>query len=244
MAFNPERQPELIRTEHRPRVEITGPTGPVLFLVAAFLLAFAPLIRGGNRPLPLMILEAAGLLGLGALIWSRSAGELRASVPPMAGWGIAILTLAPLVQMIPLPGGWWRLLPGHEDYARVLDLTQSAIDSGFRPLSMHARATEYSCLALIPCLAMFFLVQALERRQLRQLVRIFPGGRGLRSDPGHDAGRHRYRFRIQPGKPLWRRSGDGHLRQQESFCRAHGDGASGDDGPMGRRDPAAGEPAR
>ena len=163
----------MIGAEHRPRVEITGPTGPVLFLVAAFLLAFAPLIRAGNRPLPLMILEAAGLLGLGALAWSRSAGELRASVPPAAGWGIAILALAPIAQMIPLPAGWWRLLPGHEDYARVLDLTQPAIDSGFRPLSLHARATEYSWLALLPCLAMFFLVQALERRQVRQLVRIF-----------------------------------------------------------------------
>jgi len=31
----------------------TGPQGPVLFALVVFIVAFAPAIRGGNRPLPL-----------------------------------------------------------------------------------------------------------------------------------------------------------------------------------------------
>ena len=53
--------------------EVTGPQGPLLFLLAAFLLVFAPLILGGNRPLPLLVLEIAGLAGLAALFWQGSA---------------------------------------------------------------------------------------------------------------------------------------------------------------------------
>src|SRR5207237_7978310 len=64
------RQSELSGDSSAP-VETTGPEGPVLFWLAAILLLFAPLVRGGNRPLPLFVLELTGLAALAWVAWSR-----------------------------------------------------------------------------------------------------------------------------------------------------------------------------
>jgi O-antigen ligase len=133
------------------------------------MLAFAPLIRGGNRPMPLLILEAAGLLILAALAWSHALGGLR-HLPATLSWGAGILVVAPLAQLVPLPIAWWSALPGHEPYASALALTGPA---AMRPLTLHARATEYSWLVLIACVAMFVAVQTFDRVQVRRLVTIF-----------------------------------------------------------------------
>lgn len=133
------------------------------------MLAFAPLVRGGNRPMPLMILEAAGLLILAALAWSHAHGSLR-PLPATLRWGAGILVLAPLVQLLPLPISWWSMVPGHEPYASALAVTGTA---GMRPLTLHARATEYAWLVLLPCVAIFLAVQSFDRVQVRRLVTIF-----------------------------------------------------------------------
>jgi O-antigen ligase len=136
------------------------------------MLAFAPLIRGGNRPAPLMILEAAALLMLATLAWSHAVGEVRRRLPATLLWGVGILLIAPLVQLLPLPASWWSMLPGHEPYARALELAGDS-SSGLRPATLHASATEYAWLALLPCVAIFLAVQALDRAQIRRLVAIF-----------------------------------------------------------------------
>ena len=128
---------------------------------------FAPLVRGGNRPLPLMVLELAGLLGLAALAWSHERDARRTGMPQTLWWAVALLILAPLVQMIPLPAALWTMLPGHEPYAQTLEIAGAA---GMRPMSLHAHATQYAWLALIPCIAIFLLVQHLDRRQVRRLA--------------------------------------------------------------------------
>ena len=151
---------------------MTGPQGPVLFSIACFMLVFAPLIRGGNRPVPLMILEAAGLLALAAMAWSQALGAARRHLPSTLWWGIGILIVAPLLQMLPLPASWWNALPGHEAYARALEIAGAGA-SGMRPLTLHARATEYAWLALLPCLAVFLAVQTFDRVQIRRLVVVF-----------------------------------------------------------------------
>ena len=136
------------------------------------MLAFAPLIRGGNRPVPLMLLEAAALLMLAALAWSPAVGEVRRRLPPTLSWGIGILVAAPLVQLIPLPMSWWSILPGHEPYARALELAGDS-SPGLRAATLHAITTEYAWLALLPCVAIFLAVQAFDRAQIRRLVAIF-----------------------------------------------------------------------
>ena len=56
----------------------TGPAGPVLFGAACFVLVFAPLVRGGDRPLPLMALEIAALVMLLAMALMPSGPEIAA----------------------------------------------------------------------------------------------------------------------------------------------------------------------
>jgi O-antigen ligase len=155
----------------RSRWESTGPSGPVLFVVAALLLAFAPLVRGGNRPLPLMLLESGALFGLLVTSLAPARGALRA-IPPLWWWGVAILLAAPLVQLIPVPYPLWASLPGHEPYASALEAVGDA-STGWHSISVNAVASEYAWLAMLPCLAIFVLVQHLDRQRVRQLVLLF-----------------------------------------------------------------------
>jgi O-antigen ligase len=150
----------------------TGPKGPVLFALLAFLLAFAPLIRGGNRPMPLLVMEIAALLGLAAWAWGRPARQWRLAIPASAAWGIGLLLAAPLLQLVPLPASWWAAMPGHAPYAQVLGFAGDAAGA-MRPASMHPRATEYSWLVMWPCLAVFVLTLAQSRSGIRRLVVIF-----------------------------------------------------------------------
>jgi len=132
---------------------------------------FAPLWRGGNRPMPLLLLELAGLLALVALAWSGGLGASWARLPATLRWGIAILVAMPLVQLVPLPVSWWLALPGRGAYAGVLEAAQGT--GGWHALSVNPLATEYSWLVLVPCLAMFFGVFALRRREVRALALVF-----------------------------------------------------------------------
>jgi O-antigen ligase len=159
------QKPESARDE-------TGPLGPVVFPVAAFIIAFAPLVRGGNRPAALMVLELAGLLVLAALALSPTSGA-RAATPPLVRVGVAILLVVPLLQLLPVPLSWWRALPGHEPYAQALDLVVPLGEAAWQPITLHARATQYAWLVLVPCVAVFFALRAVDRRALRRLVVLF-----------------------------------------------------------------------
>jgi O-antigen ligase len=143
-----------------------------LFSLAAFLVVFAPLVRGGNRPLPLLVMECAALLILVLTAASPSRKALR-GVPPYLWAGVAILLVAPLAQLVPLPWPAWSALPGHGAYAQALEAAGAMPTEGAHPLSMNARATEYAWLALLPCLAIFVAVQQLDRRRVRRLVLAF-----------------------------------------------------------------------
>lgn len=150
----------------------TGPRGPVLFASLAFLLAFAPLIRGGNRPMALLVLEAVALLALAAWAWGRPARQWRLAIPASAAWGIGLLVAVPLLQLVPLPASWWAAMPGHAPYAQALAFAGEPAGA-MRPASMHPRATEYSWLVMWPCLAVFVLTLAQSRSQIRRLAVIF-----------------------------------------------------------------------
>ena len=149
----------------------TGASGPVLFWVAGAILVFAPLIWGGNRPVPLLVLECAGLVGLVLLGWSQAGAWSR--LPAALRWGMALLCIAPLLQLVPMPASWWLAMPGHDAYAGVLEVAGAR--EGWRPYSMNPRATEYAWLALIPCVAIFLVVQRLSRREVRKLALLFVG---------------------------------------------------------------------
>jgi O-antigen ligase len=135
------------------------------------MLVFAPLVRGGNRPLALLVLEIAALVLIAALAWSRQLGPSWGALPATIRWALALLVLVPLVQLVPMPASWWSAMPGHAAYEVVLQAAGAAGD--WRPLTINAAATEYAGLALIPCVGVFLVVQALPRRQVRSLIMTF-----------------------------------------------------------------------
>jgi O-antigen ligase len=135
------------------------------------MLVLAPLWRGGNRPLALLVLECIALAGLVALAASRPLREAFAVRSTALRWGLAILLAVPLLQLVPLPYSLWSLLPGRGPSAAALEA--AGAEGGWRALTLHARATEYSWLALLPCVAIFLVVAHLGRRQLRALVMVF-----------------------------------------------------------------------
>ena len=120
----------------------------VFFLLAA-LLVFAPLIKGGNRPFPLMVLELMALPLLAHAVWQP--GFLKhLSRPFMAA--LALLVLFPLLQWLPLvPAGLWPFLPDREIYAAATAEFGTAASS-LRAISLVPGATEAAWLAMLPAL--------------------------------------------------------------------------------------------
>ncbi|MDO9604893.1 O-antigen ligase [Hydrogenophaga sp.] len=143
------------------------------------LIVCAPLIRGGNRHVALMVLEWLGLavlLGVG----------LRSLVRPAGAWGhgterrgLLVLAAAPLwvalVQLLPLPMELWAALPGRAFYLDVLAAVQ-APDALWRPASLTPDATWAAVLAGIPLVACFALALTRTPAQLKTLTRVWIGG--------------------------------------------------------------------
>lgn len=141
------------------------------FLLAATLL-FAPLIKGGNRPFPLLTLELAALL---LLVYPLMRPVFLRRLPLGFLIGLALLILLPMIQLLPIPFTIWQTLPGREIYAEALAAFGLSGDAGMRPLSLVPRATEAAWLALLPPLAVFLVAVSLRETALRRLVYLFIG---------------------------------------------------------------------
>jgi hypothetical protein len=155
------------------RFSAVGPSGPIAFGFGVVLLAVAPLIRGGNRHVALILLEWLGLalLLVLAIQLQRSDDDIAGQPLPLA---LLFLALSPLwlalVQLVPLPLAVWSTLPGREIYVSLLSSVQaSSIE--WRPLSLAPDATWLSLLAGIPLSAAFLLALSSSPRYLSLLVR-------------------------------------------------------------------------
>ncbi len=135
-------------------------------------LVFAPLVMGGNRPLPLLALELAALLLL-AHILHRPA--FREHLPAAFLAALGLFALLPLAQLVPLPESAWTALPGRESDAQLLAALLGDGAAGSRSFSLVPYATEAAWLTLLPPLAVFLLAIGLPDRQLRQAVYVFLG---------------------------------------------------------------------
>lgn len=138
------------------------------FRIFLALILFAPLFYAGNRPLPLMVLELMALVLAVLLFKNKNAWQ---QIPKLY-WGFVLcIFLLPLIQLIPLPYGLWRVLAGHETYAASL----TAIDAvhGMRAISMVPAGTEYAWLALLPSLTVFLTTLLLSREQVKLAVSVF-----------------------------------------------------------------------
>ena len=146
---------------------------------AAFLL-LAPLYKAGNRPLPLLLLELAAL---GFLFVIVAVHRAPVALPRALAGAIGVLLVYPLVQLIPLPEPLWRALPGHGEYAAVLDRFAGSDGAGaWRAISVIPSATEYGWLALLPplaCLLGAMRLSPAHAARLLLLLAILAGAEGV-----------------------------------------------------------------
>ena len=113
----------------------------MLFVLAGFLLVFAPLVLGGNRPQPLLLLELAGVAGIAALAQQGFYRVSVGSLPAGLRWGVGLLVCVPLLQLVPLPAGWWSQLPGHGPYFRALEFAGESAMQAMRRARTRTRTT-------------------------------------------------------------------------------------------------------
>lgn len=140
----------------------------VAFLVA--ILAFAPLIKGGNRPFPLLILELAAI-GLLCILLVRP--HFRQRLSRAALIALAALVALPVVQLIPIPESIWALLPGRDYYLGALKAV--GVEPAHRSMSLIPNATESAWLVLLLPVSVFLATVATDKSRLKDLVNLFIG---------------------------------------------------------------------
>jgi hypothetical protein len=130
-------------------------------------------MRGGNRQVALILLEAAGLVFLAALCFRAPASRVR--ITPR-GALVALIVSSPVwlavVYLLPWPTGAWTAMPGRSLYAGLLSSAGASLGD-WRPLSLVPDATVTSLLAGIPLMAAFIAGLAARLEQAKRLVGVF-----------------------------------------------------------------------
>ncbi|WP_299763871.1 O-antigen ligase [Ramlibacter sp.] len=146
--------------------------GPVAFSALLLLMVAAPLMRGGNRNIALIVIEGCALVFLAALV----ASSRSPARPSLRGALVALLALAPAwlaaIHLLPLPPEVWAGIPGRADYAGLLANAGIPTDR-WRPVSLVPDATTVSLLAGIPLVAAFGAGYLVHLRQLRLVMVVF-----------------------------------------------------------------------
>jgi hypothetical protein len=151
--------------------------GPVAVFAAMLLLFTAPLMRGGNRQVALIALEAISLAFL-LVLWLRAVFAKRRQ--PLAWFHVspttllvAFLLLSPawlaLVHLLPVPAAFWSGAPGREIYGQIFRDAGLSL-SEWLPLSLVPDATRASLLAGLPLMAGFLAGYLASLRQLKLLL--------------------------------------------------------------------------
>lgn len=136
-----------------------------------FLLLFAPLIKGGNRPVPLMVLELASLPLLVYVVWRA---DFFARLPRLLLIALSLLFFYPLLQGLPMPASVLQWLPGQAFYIEAVK-TADAANAGLHRMSLVPQATFSAWLALLPPLAVFLVTLSLRDEWIKRVVYVFLG---------------------------------------------------------------------
>lgn len=140
-----------------------------VWLLAA-LLIFSPLLKGGNDPLPLLVLELGSLLIFARLLQCPA---FRHHLPgPFIGL-LLLLLLLPLIYLLPVPLSYWGQLPGREWYRELIEFAAGgSLDDGWRQPSLLPFRTEVGWYSSLFPLAVFLLTVGMPRRKLRLMIGI------------------------------------------------------------------------
>ena len=145
------------------------PAGSTFFWAYVLFVLLAPIYKGGNRALPLLLLELAAIAILACVALRHR--EAARGLPPSLVAAVAILLVYPLLQLVPLPASIWAALPGHAEYAAIVsEFGTPGAQSAARPISLLPKATEYGWLALLPPLASLLACRALAPAQAVALL--------------------------------------------------------------------------
>ena len=156
--------------------------GPVSVFAMATLLCLSPLMRGGNRQIALIALEAIAilfLLGI-CLRWSMRADNAFPDAPDSwhKQWTVALLVWSPawlaVVYLVPIPADFWAALQGRGIYGTLMADAAMPVAASL-PLSLVPDATKASLLAGMPIAAAFIAGYGARLSQLKLLLGVAAG---------------------------------------------------------------------
>ncbi len=139
-------------------------------LLLGVLLVFAPLARGGNRPLPLLAME---LVSIGLVAWLVARPVFMQRLSWAGLLFVAGVFLLPLLQLVPVPFGVASAGSMREAYGGLL--TASPSESAWHTVSIIPSQTQAALLTLLPVVAAFLLVVSVRSSDVKRLVGVFLG---------------------------------------------------------------------
>lgn len=146
----------------------------LLFGLCAFLLCFAPLLRGGRTYDALLVLEVGGTVLLALALWQGK--NLFRATPRGLGVWLSACWAGTLLYLIPLPWEIWQELPGRERFAAVYaSLMEQGIAPDYLALSIIPYRTLSALLSLIPPTAILLATLLLPKHQVVRLLYLFLG---------------------------------------------------------------------
>jgi O-antigen ligase len=148
------------------------PDNKALFWLIVSLLAFAPLFRAGNLPLPLLILEL-GSLAVMVLLFLRP--DVLVSIKTAYLALAAAIFLLPVIALTNFPVDVLQHMPGRGFLPQVYQAIELPIGKAWNSLSLVSHNTEAALWALLPPLAVFLGASSLKRRQVMKLVYLMLG---------------------------------------------------------------------
>lgn len=150
------------------------------FFLSAAILFIAPIIRGGNRQVSLVVLLALSLLLLAVVAAVCTCSYLKQGETETDQQGFGwreflkvVLICSPvwvgLLYLVPLPVDLWKSLAGRDFYFAALQAMSITLPSNFA-LSLSPDATWASVLAGVPIVAMFAVPFILQEKALKNLL--------------------------------------------------------------------------
>ena len=155
--------------DYLPQKQVTDP----LFYACAFMIGACLMLGGVSRngfiSDTILAFLAIPLLGWG--IWRLFDIELSRQMRG-ALWFCSALVAIPLLQLLPLPGWLWTLLPHREISAESFALIRQSVP--WMPISVSPEATWLGLISLLPPLSIFIAVILLGYHDRRWLSLVYP----------------------------------------------------------------------
>lgn len=153
------------------RHSISHTSRPSVFLALLVLLFAALALAGGSyrsdAPGQVVVRFVAGIMFVvGVLTVPRPVAENRGPFLLLAA-----IALVPLVQLVPLPPAWWKILPGRGALAHAIEGIGQ--DPVWRPLSWSPGTTLNALFSLIVPAAMLLLMAGVKQRERGWLLGLF-----------------------------------------------------------------------